>query len=743
MRMQWLHSLVLQDWHKRLSVVLVGVFLLQFVLWVGKEDRLWLPETITIVKLVLLWTCLIELVPKIPLAIRLLLQVSALFYVLSSVLGFERIPVEVNSWDNAVAWMELHVMQFSPFLWFALGAWLICLVTIWWVQAKWRVFVLIIMSVTFFGIKDSFSVVMLWQQAAMAIFCGLLLLIIRHFADLKKKNPAGWSHLADNPASIALPVVFFVSLVVFLGTLAPDVRAVLTDPYTVWKNMRGEPVDLFNSGFGNTSLAGGDATSGYSRSDSTLGGGFEFDYTPVFSVNTSHRSYWRGETRSLYTGKGWIKSDTERRTPVSGVAPEAPLAADPRLNVSKLKTVEVTQTVTLLQPEEKYPVLFGAYSVDRLQSTMTAGNANGSFAPIRWSSRLGELRWDEASNQPYPTTYSIVSKVPVVDEAELRKAVFEPGVRTGLDEYLYLPESVPQRVKDLAADVTKSALTPYDKVKQLEQYLNKTFTYTNTPDLSRGRSRDFVDRFLFEIKEGYCDYYSTAMVVMTRTLGIPARWVKGYSQGVNVLEQDNLGMMEMLADSDGSGEYTVRNSDAHSWAEVYFQGFGWIPFEPTAGFAFPTVTEPTQVESLPVPEADTTESATATDNESGFPVKAIGWGAGAVAASILATWIIGRRRQVDWTSLFQPNRRVKDWNERAVLEYEKLLRYARRKGYSRSDHETAREMTDRWITKDKWLKNDLEFLLALFEKAKYSGAPVTEQEVTDMTRLVQKLREQM
>ncbi|MDF2814314.1 MAG: transglutaminase protein, partial [Paenibacillus sp.] len=729
----------LKDWPIRLTVFFVGLYMLQYILWISKEDQLWLAETIVIVKLTLLCTVFIELFPRLPWVLRVIIQLGLLLYVLSSQLGYEFISGSVGSWDEIVHLVDVNGSQLLPYLWFSIVTWASFWVARWWVGAKWRIFVLMIATLLFYAVKDSYSVVVLWPQAAMTILCGLFLLIIHHFASLRKKNPVGWSSLAEYPASVAVPIVFLVSLIVFLGTLAPNVSAVLKDPYTMWKNWQGEEVSFFNKGLGNSSIFSGDATSGYSRNDSALGSNFEFDYSPVMTVSTTHRSYWRGETRSLYTGQGWIKSDSEKRSPVSAVTPETDLQQDSRLNISNLKTVEVTQTVTMLNKDEKYPVLFGAFSIDKIQTINNGAITN--YSPVQWAARLEELRWDEQSRQAYPEAYTIVSKVPIVVEDELRKVQLETTNRS-FDEYLYLPDTVPARVKDMALNVTQGGTSIYDKVKLLEKYLSTSFKYTNTPDLSKGKSKDFVDRFLFEIQEGYCDYYSTAMVVMSRSLGIPARWVKGYSSGVNVLTtEDGLGPEQIPVDPNGSGDYTVRNSDAHSWAEVYFAGYGWIPFEPTSGFVFPLVAPPEEpvVSTEPALPSDFTPQEVV---ESGVSVRVIGWISGVTAVVILAGLLLFSTRK-SWLPLIRARRFSPNLNQRVVLEYERLLRFARRKGYSRGEHETAREMTERWVHKDKWLQNDLEALLSLFEKAKYSKNSITEEEVSAVSRMVHKLRQSM
>jgi hypothetical protein len=134
------------------------------------------------------------------------------------------------------------------------------------------------------------------------------------------------------------------------------------------------------------------------------------------------------------------------------------------------------------------------------------------------------------------------------------------------ERYLALPESVPERVLELARDVAGDAPTVYDRAVAIEHYL-RAYPYTlELPDPPTGR--DLVDYFLFERQEGYCDYYASAMVVMARSVGVPARLASGYAQGSYDHESDR---------------WVVREKDAHSWVEVCFPGIGWVEFEPTAG----------------------------------------------------------------------------------------------------------------------------------------------------------------
>lgn len=137
------------------------------------------------------------------------------------------------------------------------------------------------------------------------------------------------------------------------------------------------------------------------------------------------------------------------------------------------------------------------------------------------------------------------------------------------ETYTKLPDNIPQRVKDLAYDLTKDLDSDYQKVIAIEKYLRDNHVYTLNPrDVPP--DRDIVDYFLFEKKEGYCTYYATSMAILLRLAGIPARYVEGY-------------VLPEYASSDNI--YTVTNMNAHAWVEVYFEGFGWLIFEPTTVYA--------------------------------------------------------------------------------------------------------------------------------------------------------------
>ncbi|MBN2558024.1 MAG: transglutaminase domain-containing protein [Clostridia bacterium] len=131
--------------------------------------------------------------------------------------------------------------------------------------------------------------------------------------------------------------------------------------------------------------------------------------------------------------------------------------------------------------------------------------------------------------------------------------------------YTPVPADLPERVVRLAMEITEGHDNAYDKVRALEAYFNEGFEYSlEVPDVPEGRN--FVDWFVFDSPKGYCTYYATAMVTMVRSLGIPARYVEGF-------------LIPSVPESGGA--YKVLNSNAHAWVEVYFEGIGWVGFEPT------------------------------------------------------------------------------------------------------------------------------------------------------------------
>jgi protein-glutamine gamma-glutamyltransferase len=158
--------------------------------------------------------------------------------------------------------------------------------------------------------------------------------------------------------------------------------------------------------------------------------------------------------------------------------------------------------------------------------------------------------------------YEGVSLLPMIPPAQLRKssAIYPDEIR---DLYLQVPQLDP-RIKKLAEKIVEKSHNDYDRAANIELYLKTHYGYTL--DLTGRQTDDPLAYFLFDRREGHCEYFAAAMTVMLRDLGIPARYVGGFLPG----EYNDLG-----------GDYIIRASDAHAWVEAYFPGYGWITFDPT------------------------------------------------------------------------------------------------------------------------------------------------------------------
>ena len=181
--------------------------------------------------------------------------------------------------------------------------------------------------------------------------------------------------------------------------------------------------------------------------------------------------------------------------------------------------------------------------------------------------------------------YKVTSAVSVAGPEHLRYAGTDYPAWVSA-RYLQLPASLPQRVRDLAREVTIGATTPYDRAKAVEQYLRNSYPYNLRVD-PPPYNADGVDHFLFTLGEGYSEYFGSTMTVMMRSVGVPARLAVGYTTG------DQL---------EGQSVFAVTDSHSHAWLEIYFPGYGWIPFEPTPGKTLPGArqAEPEQFRTSPI-----------------------------------------------------------------------------------------------------------------------------------------------
>jgi hypothetical protein len=279
------------------------------------------------------------------------------------------------------------------------------------------------------------------------------------------------------------------------------------------------------------------------------------------------------------------------------------------------------------------------------------------------------------------SAYTVTSVVAQPSSAALRAAEAEYPFDAAV--FLQIPDGVPERVRDLARDVAGEAATPYDRALLIERFL-RGYTY-NLEVPSPPTDRDFVDYFLFDLEEGYCDYYSTAFVVMARTVGLPTRLAIGYVSGEA---------------GPSPWDRVVVEENAHSWPEVYFPEWGWIRFEPTAARA--------EIRQY-LEEEDLADELERLPHQPLIVNRSWIWAAilfGCAMVMLLATWIVNRRRDripeggltSAWKMLVQagstlgsshqPGQTVFDYAavlSEVVAERAARARWQRRKWFTRAD----------------------------------------------------------
>lgn len=269
---------------------------------------------------------------------------------------------------------------------------------------------------------------------------------------------------------------------------------------------------------------------------------------PEVTSNQVERLYLRGAAYDRYTGNSWSNSFTHRRLlvelPMGTFKTRGSSAGGAAAQESPILRQDI-----LLEPLDT-PVLFGAPFIESITGELLTVQAD----------TMGALYL------PYPsggrTQYSVASRVNhlLLHERMVPLIQYPDAIRK---QYLQLPTLDPQ-VAELTRQIVKRANTPHERVTAIKQHLLQNYHYRL--DVGPSVSSHPLEEFLFQRKTGYCEHYATAMVIMLRTVGIPARLVTGF----------------LATEWNDFGNYfTVRQQDAHAWVEVFFPLSGWITVDPT------------------------------------------------------------------------------------------------------------------------------------------------------------------
>lgn len=308
------------------------------------------------------------------------------------------------------------------------------------------------------------------------------------------------------------------------------------------------------------------SVSGYGLDDSRLGAPLQLRHDPYFTALSPYSTYWRGESKSVYTGRGWVQSSD-----ISGEA------LDSSVQDTHMDTIK--QTIMFEEPVSgRVPLLSGGLPF-KLERVITGNRSAPILVQPRYDALSDSLFIEDATLSEQIYGYELTSNIPPSSRALLLEDQGQDSSYIS-ERFLQLPDSLPERVRELGRRLVAGADNRYEAATAVQRHLQENYEYqlnsTVPPD-----GADFVDHFLFEGGIGYCDHFSTSMVVLLRSGGIPARWVKGFAPGEPAATTDT---KDLATAGEGLHRYTVTYADAHSWVEVYFPSSGWVPFDPTPGF---------------------------------------------------------------------------------------------------------------------------------------------------------------
>ena len=271
-------------------------------------------------------------------------------------------------------------------------------------------------------------------------------------------------------------------------------------------------------------------------------------------IRASRPEYWRGMAFDHFDGRVWTMTRPDK--------------------VHRLES----GTLDYQLPQETLAI-FGSPRVETLyveqnQSNLVLlpGGARELFFPssLLYRDAYGSLRSPVTLDRGL---YYSVESQPLYWDRRILDAAGEPRgpIASRMAAYLEVPADLPARDVALAHRLVRGAKGPYERVRAILNYLRRTYPY----DLSIPHFPphvDQVDYFLFDQRRGYCEHFASALAVLARTVGVPTRLVTGYAPG----------SYDMF-----TGYWDIRTADAHAWVEAYFAGIGWVPFDPTPGFAPP------------------------------------------------------------------------------------------------------------------------------------------------------------
>ena len=394
----------------------------------------------------------------------------------------------------------------------------------------------------------------------LAVYLLLALLLLGHQYYLR--NRESWRErrvfmMQESAFDLTRGMVIAASLFVFVAWTVPASQAGMDAATRAWRRLT-EPWRDVQEWFSNAveSLEGSVVRrpADFYGNHLSLGSGTPLSDDVLFSVEAPEieeklpRYYWRGYVYDLYQNFDWYAaggvseefspSNSELRIPDSGDRVKASFTF--RIETQQSLLYTATQPVWVSRP-------------GRIQIVTTE---SGEQDLLAWAAVPRLL-----AGEQYEVKASLIN--PSIQQLQNAGTEYPQWVT---DRYLQLPDDFSPRISELADQITQELESPYDKANAITRYLRREIEYINPLPEPPPARVDPIEWILFDLKQGFCNYYAAAEVLMLRSVGVPARMAVGFAEG---------------AFDEEANVYIVRSLNAHAWPEVYFPGIGWIEFEPT------------------------------------------------------------------------------------------------------------------------------------------------------------------
>ena len=414
-------------------------------------------------------------------------------------------------------------------------------------------------------LADLFGYLVLFMLAALLLWLRAALI----------GREEGWQRRRVNensevPAAIMRTGLAFIATSIVMAwmltsvAVAAPLTAVWNNLDTVWSDVRGQ-LDIIFGGLNNAESRFHGTNFG---SDFSISGQWSARDDPVLTVAGGEGLYLRAVTYDIYNGHGWEQTPGRERD----VEPDEALFPPGS------------------SPEE--PLVAEAITVKRVEIQIQRASGRILFTtgfPLKLSA---PVTVEESADQPFLGAVSARTSIPpgssyfltaaTVDATRTQLAAAGTDYPPEIVEHYLGVQGVTDRTRELAQDIAAQAdgSDPYSRAQELADYFfaNDEFAYNTTAQLPNDPNQDLVDYFLFDPeggRVGFCQQYASAMVILARSLGIPARVAVGYAPGerLDTIRNAQTGRPTVVTQ--------VRERNAHAWAELYFPGYGWQIFEAT------------------------------------------------------------------------------------------------------------------------------------------------------------------